>query len=94
MSSHLPGVLQPAIVFNVNCDASCPPGMTSHGVRKPAFFARLRIAAQALSMAIGTAGYTTMLAIMALESFGLSPDRGEVLVTGASGGVGVSQLTW
>lgn len=40
------------------------------------------------TMAIGTAGYTAMLAIMALETFGLSPDRGEVLVTGASGGVG------
>jgi acrylyl-CoA reductase (NADPH) len=40
------------------------------------------------AMAIGTAGYTAMLAIMALESFGLTPERGEVLLTGASGGVG------
>ena len=41
------------------------------------------------AMAIGTAGYTAMLAIMALENHGLSPDiPGEVLVTGASGGVG------
>ena len=40
-------------------------------------------------MAIGTAGYTAMLAIMALEDNGLSPDLdGEVLVTGAAGGVG------
>lgn len=40
-------------------------------------------------MAIGTAGYTAMLAIMALEDHGLSPeDNGEVLVTGAAGGVG------
>ncbi|NQU60578.1 MAG: oxidoreductase [Rhodospirillales bacterium] len=40
-------------------------------------------------MAIGTAGYTAMLAIMALEDHGLTPDsEGEVLVTGAAGGVG------
>ncbi|MDT0683981.1 MDR family oxidoreductase [Roseicyclus sp. F158] len=40
------------------------------------------------AMALGTAGFTAMLAIMALEEHGLTPDRGEVLVTGASGGVG------
>ena len=40
------------------------------------------------AMAIGTAGFTSMLAIMALEEHGLTPDAGEVLVTGASGGVG------
>ena len=41
------------------------------------------------AMAIGTAGYTAMLAIMALEEHGLTPEKdGEVLVTGASGGVG------
>lgn len=40
------------------------------------------------AMAIGTAGYTAMLSIMALEDAGLRPDRGDVLVTGASGGVG------
>ena len=40
------------------------------------------------AMAIGTAGYTAMLCLMALERAGLTPDRGEVLVTGASGGVG------
>jgi acrylyl-CoA reductase (NADPH) len=40
-------------------------------------------------MAIGTAGYTAMLAVMALEEHGLTPDsEGEVLVTGAAGGVG------
>ena len=40
-------------------------------------------------MAIGTAGYTAMLAVMALEDHGLSPDtEGNVLVTGAAGGVG------
>jgi acrylyl-CoA reductase (NADPH) len=40
------------------------------------------------AMAIGTAGYTAMLAVIALEQHGLKPDAGDVLVTGASGGVG------
>ena len=41
------------------------------------------------AMAIGTAGYTAMLGVMALEDHGLAPDaEGEVLVTGAAGGVG------
>ncbi|MFE1600878.1 acrylyl-CoA reductase (NADPH) [Methylobacterium sp. ID0610] len=40
------------------------------------------------AMAIGTAGYTAMLSILALERHGLAPERGPVLVTGASGGVG------
>ncbi len=41
------------------------------------------------AMALGTAGLTAMLAVMALENHGLKPDnRGDVLVTGASGGVG------
>ncbi|WP_136246893.1 acrylyl-CoA reductase (NADPH) [Halomonas borealis] len=40
------------------------------------------------SMAIGTAGYTAMLSVMALERQGVTPEHGEVLVTGASGGVG------
>jgi acrylyl-CoA reductase (NADPH) len=40
------------------------------------------------AMAVGTAGFTAMLAVMALEDHGLMPDRGEVLVTGAAGGVG------
>jgi acrylyl-CoA reductase (NADPH) len=40
------------------------------------------------AMAIGTAGLTAMLAVMALESHGLTPGSGEVLVTGAAGGVG------
>jgi acrylyl-CoA reductase (NADPH) len=39
-------------------------------------------------MAVGTAGFTAMLAVMALEDHGLTPDNGPVLVTGASGGVG------
>ena len=40
------------------------------------------------AMAIGTAGYTAMLCVMALERHGLAPGDGEVLVTGATGGVG------
>uniref|UniRef100_UPI00384E09A8 MDR family oxidoreductase n=1 Tax=Celeribacter naphthalenivorans TaxID=1614694 RepID=UPI00384E09A8 len=40
------------------------------------------------AMAVGTAGFTAMLAVMALEDHGLSPEKGPVLVTGASGGVG------
>ena len=42
----------------------------------------------AQAMAIGTAGYTAMLAIMALENNGVTPDSGDILVTGANGGVG------
>ena len=42
----------------------------------------------ARSMAIGTAGYTAMLAVMALEDHGVTPASGPVLVTGAAGGVG------
>jgi acrylyl-CoA reductase (NADPH) len=40
------------------------------------------------AMAIGTAGYTAMLCVLALERHGLTPGDGEVLVTGATGGVG------
>ena len=40
------------------------------------------------SMAIGTAGYTAMLCVLALEDHGVRPDHGEILVTGANGGVG------
>jgi acrylyl-CoA reductase (NADPH) len=40
------------------------------------------------AMAVGTAGFTAMLAVMALEDHGLKPGHGEVLVTGAAGGVG------
>jgi acrylyl-CoA reductase (NADPH) len=40
------------------------------------------------AMAIGTAGYTAMLCVMALERHGVTPEKGEVLVTGAAGGVG------
>ncbi|MCF7761967.1 MAG: oxidoreductase, partial [Cephaloticoccus sp.] len=40
------------------------------------------------AMAIGTAGYTAMLCVLALERHGVTPAHGEILVTGASGGVG------
>lgn len=40
------------------------------------------------AMAIGTAGYTAMLSVLALEHAGVTPDRGDVLVTGAGGGAG------
>jgi len=40
------------------------------------------------AMAVGTAGFTSMLAVMALEDHGLKPGTGPVLVTGAAGGVG------
>ena len=40
------------------------------------------------AMTIGTAGYTAMLCVMALEQQGVNPDQGEILVTGAVGGVG------
>jgi acrylyl-CoA reductase (NADPH) len=40
------------------------------------------------TMAIGTAGFTAMLAVMALERHGIGPAAGEMLVTGAAGGVG------
>jgi acrylyl-CoA reductase (NADPH) len=40
------------------------------------------------AMAIGTAGYTAMLCVMGLERLGVTPQKGEVIVTGAAGGVG------
>jgi acrylyl-CoA reductase (NADPH) len=54
----------------------------------------------AQTMSIGTAGYTAMLSVLALERFGLKPADGPVIVTGAAGGVGsiaislLSQLGW
>lgn len=40
------------------------------------------------AMGVGTAGYTAMLCVMALEDYGITPDQGPVIVTGANGGVG------
>ena len=51
-------------------------------VKRPAAFGSRQ------AMAIGTAGYTAMLCVMALERHGVKPGDGEVLVTGATGGVG------
>jgi acrylyl-CoA reductase (NADPH) len=51
-------------------------------IRRPARFSARD------AMAIGTAGYTAMLCVLALERHGLKPGDGEVLVTGATGGVG------
>jgi acrylyl-CoA reductase (NADPH) len=51
-------------------------------VRRPEAFSARQ------AMAIGTAGYTAMLCVLALERHGLRPGDGEVLVTGATGGVG------
>jgi acrylyl-CoA reductase (NADPH) len=45
------------------------------------------------AMAIGTAGYTAMLCVLALERHGLRPGDGEVLVTGATGGVGIVAIS-
>ncbi len=44
-------------------------------------------------MAIGTAGYTAMLAVMALERHGLTPQSGPLMVTGSAGGVGSVAIT-
>ncbi len=51
-------------------------------VRRPAAFSARQ------AMAIGTAGYTAMLCVLALERYGVRPGDGEVLVTGGTGGVG------
>lgn len=45
------------------------------------------------AMTIGTAGFTAMLCVMALEEQGVTPDKGEIVVTGAAGGVGSVALT-
>ncbi len=70
-------------------------GETHHG----AFAGRARVKGEWLvplpaamtpvdAMAVGTAGYTAMLCVMALERHGITPERGPVVVTGAAGGVG------
>ena len=45
------------------------------------------------AMAIGTAGYTAMLCVMALERYGIKPGDGPVVVTGAAGGVGTVAIS-
>ncbi|MDM0087989.1 MULTISPECIES: MDR family oxidoreductase [unclassified Variovorax] len=89
-SSH-PGI-EPGDKVVVNCWGL---GQTHHG----GFTQRARVPGEWVvklpkafstrdAMAIGTAGYTAMLAVMALEHGGLTPQRGDILVTGASGGAG------
>ena len=56
-------------------------------IKRPAAFTN------AETMAIGTAGYTAMLTVLALEDHGITPDKGPVLVTGAAGGVGSVAVT-
>ena len=75
-------------------------GETRHG----GFATRARVRADALvrlpadlsperAAAIGTAGFTAMLAVLSLEDAGLTPEAGDVLVTGASGGAGSIAVT-
>lgn len=45
------------------------------------------------AMTIGTAGFTAMLCVMALEQGGITPESGDILVTGASGGVGSTAIS-
>src|SRR5262249_14196007 len=73
---------------------ACGVGETHHG----AFARRARVKGDWLvplpaglslrdAMAIGTAGYTAMLSVMALQRHGIAPERGPLIVTGAAGGV-------
>ncbi len=45
-------------------------------------------------MGVGTAGYTAMLCVLALQKQGVTPESGEILVTGANGGVGSFAVTY
>lgn len=64
-------------------------GYTQRQRIDPAFLTRIPAPFTPLqAMAIGTAGFTAMLAVMELEEVGVHPGAGDVLVTGASGGVG------
>lgn len=68
-------------------------GYTQNARVKPEWLVRIPDAfTAAQAMAIGTAGYTAILCVMALEDAGVKPD-GEVLVTGAAGGVGSVAVT-
>jgi acrylyl-CoA reductase (NADPH) len=69
-------------------------GLAQKARVNPAWLQRIpqRFSAQQ-AMAIGTAGYTAGLCVEALVKHGLTPERGEVLVTGASGGVGSVAIT-
>jgi putative YhdH/YhfP family quinone oxidoreductase len=64
-------------------------GYSRYARLKPEWLVRLPAAfSTEQAMAIGTAGYTSALCVDALVEYGLTPDAGEVLVTGAAGGVG------
>jgi NADPH:quinone reductase-like Zn-dependent oxidoreductase len=75
------GSVAPIIVIEPSCAAALRKDLPEL-VQTPAAFS----AAEA--MAIGTAGYTAMLCVLALERHGVTPKSGPVLVTGAAGGVG------
>lgn len=64
-------------------------GYSQYQRLKPEWLVRLPETMQALdAMAIGTAGYTSMLCVQAIQDHGITPEDGPILVTGAAGGVG------
>jgi acrylyl-CoA reductase (NADPH) len=80
---------QDVIVTGWGLSETHPGGFTQRQrVRSEWLVARPDTFTPLQTMAVGTAGLTAMLCVMALERSGLSPDAGEVLVTGAGGGVG------
>ena len=82
------------IVIGFDLGMSTPGGFGQR-IRVPASWAAPLPAGLTLhrSMLLGTAGFTAALAVDKLEQFGLKPDQGPVLVTGASGGVGSVAVT-
>lgn len=89
-SSHTEFALGEDVILNGwGCGERRPGGYAERArvpgdwlVKRPAAFTNCE------AMAIGTAGYTAMLAVLALEAHAVTPDKGPVLVTGAAGGVG------
>ena len=69
-------------------DALGRPGRRAPGSRATGWCRCRRRSRARQAMAIGTAGYTAMLCVLALERHGVTPADGEILVTGANGGVG------
>ncbi|MBU2964643.1 MDR family oxidoreductase [Amphritea sp. 2_MG-2023] len=64
-------------------------GYSKYARVKPEWLVKMPAGMDAkMAMSIGTAGLTSMLCVMALEEGGITPDKGTILVTGASGGVG------
>src|SRR6516225_2750615 len=66
----------------------CAPTRTSPASISPGPLSGRKRPSSRRAMAVGTAGLTAMLAVMALEHHGLRPGAGDILVTGAAGGVG------